>query len=245
MENDEKNLGLNPDDEVKWNLPTEKRKTLQNKDCPIQRVHEKSIEIIAGMKDLLCVVTVMVEKRNKELWKQLWPKTSIRDFYCEGLRYVIQRVAEHVEENNASSCVVVCDTPELGKKNYFFGAIKRGSKAVQKAYFDWYLKGVGEGPGRKYHQGPLSEIKFHPSILISDASFHDMLQIADMVVGLTTNWVFSIINNRKSDSELIGLMQYLSKKFRMAHGSDGFWGDGLVLWPKNEDIWERLKKSLR
>lgn len=237
-------FGLKPDDEVKWNLPSghPTRAALEAHHYTSRDLSTKSVDHIAQM-ELICLVALMVEQRQIGWWKQVWLKASIRDFYCEGLKYVVQRAAEEVAAVKATGCVVVCDTPELGKKEFHYGSIRRGSRAVEDACKEWYQKGVGVGPGRVHYQGPLEKIGFHPSILIADATYHDMLQLADVVVGLTMDWV-ATIKSGKHDPRIIQQMKTLCQKLRARHGSPRFWGDGLVIWPWQNELWERLKASL-
>jgi hypothetical protein len=185
----------------------------------------------------------MLEQRNIPLWKKLfWSKASVRDFYCEGLKYLIQRVAEEVVEAKLQDCVVVCDTPELGTKPFDLGAIRRGPRAVEKTYGDWYRHGVSVGPGRKHHGGPLADIGFHPSILIGDATYHDMLQIADVVAGVTREWVVAVRDNRANSWE-VDCFKAVSVRFRTRHGNPDFFGDGFVLWPWDNELWTSLQRA--
>jgi len=240
-------LGLDPDAEVKWNLPQNHptRKRLENQARTTRDLAEKAIQAIVST-GMSCIVAVMFDLRQPVWWKRRWSKASVRDFYCEGLRYVLQRAAEEVVERQASGCVVVCDTPGLDKgRRFVFRSIRRGPKALEEAYAKWYVEGVEVGPGGRHHHGALKEIGFHPSVLVSDATFHDMLQIADVVVGITRNWVVSV-EERKSEAWLVKQMKALSQRFRSRHGygTPSFWGDGLILWPHRESLWTRLQQSL-
>ncbi len=243
-------LGLDPDAEVKWNLPQghPTRKKLEDQARTTRDLTERAIQTIVST-EMFCIVAVMSDLRQLDWWKKIWNRASVRDFYCEGLRYVLQRAAEEVVEGEATGCVVVCDTPGLGKDEFISGSIRRGPKAVEKAYAKWYTEGIGVGPGGRHHHGALREIGFHPSILVSDATFHDMLQIADVVVGITRDWVASV-QEGKSEAWLIKQMKALSRRFRSRHGlssygSPSFWGDGLILWPPQDPLRQHLQQSLR
>jgi hypothetical protein len=239
------NLGLDQAAEVKWSLPSghRTRKALELSNRSTRDLSAKAVDYLASSAMSL-VVVVMFEQRQTSWWKSIWAKASVRDFYCEGLRYALQRVAEEVVETGASGAIVVCDTPELGTKEFTSGSIRRGRKAVEKAFAEWYAAGVGVGPGKQQHSGPLKDAEFHPSILIGDATYHDMLQMADVVVGATRDWVASV-NDGKPDPWLTQQVRTLSSKFRARHGQPSFWGDGLVLWPWQNKLWETLKRSLQ
>jgi hypothetical protein len=182
-------FGLPPEAEIKSTLPKDHptRKSLKDPEI-IKKLCVEATEFIAGQDDLSCIAVVMVEKRKKVSSSN----RNVRDFYCEALKYIIQRAAEEVVEAKLQDCVVVCDTPELGKEKYQLRAIWRGKGAVEKAYQRWYWNGVSTGPGMQYHQGPLADIGFHPSVLIGHAKYHDMLQIADAVAGVTSKWVDAV-----------------------------------------------------
>jgi len=240
-------LGLPPEAEIKWNLtsghPT--RKALEKLGKTTKELCEHAVDFIAKRDDLTCVAACMLEQRNLSLWKKLWDKASVRDFYCEGLKYLIQRAAEEVVEAKLQGCVIICDTPELGKKTFASGAIRRGRKAVEEAYQDWYRSGVGLGPGGQHYEGSLGDIGFHPSVFIGDATYHDMLQIADVVAGVTREWVSAVQNNpgiNPGTSWETVCFKAVSGRFRSRHGKPGFFGDGFVLWPWQNELWERLKE---
>ncbi len=239
-------LGLDPGTEVKWNLPQSHatRIALERGGCSTRRLSEEAIRFVSLREDVICIVAVMFDERSQSQWKSRWAKASVRDFYCEGLKYALQRVAEEAAIQRTSSCVIVCDRPELGTKSFSWGSIKRGQTAVDEAYAGWYKSGVGVGPGRQMHNGCLAAISFHPSVLVGDGSYHDMLQLADVVVGATRDWVDSTRRDA-CDQWVIEQIRILSRSFRSRHGSPDFFGDGLVLWPWQPELWSRLQQSLR
>jgi hypothetical protein len=234
-------LGLRPEAEIKWNLPPRHptRQGLERGGRKTADLCKKATEFIAGRDDLTCAAVVMLEQR-----KSRSEKASVRDFYCEGLKYLIQRAAEEVAEAGLTDCVVVCDTPGLGTKPFASGAMRRGRGAVEKTYRDWYHRGVGVGPGKKDHRGPLADIRFHPSVLIGDATYHDMLQIADVVAGVTREWVDAVRTNHSSSWEL-DRFKAVSVRFRRRHGNPDFFGDGFILWPWQNQLWASLKRSVK
>jgi len=216
----------------------------------------EATNFVAQRNDLTCVAAVMLETRKDEsrlkkqredisrLNKRNRPKAGVRDFYCEGLKYLIQRAAEEVVEASLQGCVVICDTPELGKKSFAAGAIRRGPGAVENAYRDWYRSGVRVGPSKQHHEGPLARIGFQPSVLTGDATYHDMLQIADVVAGVTREWVDAVRTNHSSSWEL-DRFKAVSVRFRRRHGNPDFFGDGFILWPWQNQLWASLKRSVK
>ncbi len=241
-------FGLEPNAEVKWNLPSKHptRDILKRSKLSTRDLSTEAVRLLASPElEVTFIVAVMFENRRIDYWRSFkWSKASVRDFYSEGLRYVLQRAAEEVVETEARGCVVICDTPELGNKKYEKSSIRRGPRVVEKTYAGWYAQeGVGVGPGKQKHDGPLKEARFHPSVLIADATYHDMLQIADTVVGVTRDWI-SGIRRKRPDEWVNQQMRALSSKFRARYGQPSFWGDGLVLWPWQKDLWQALKESM-
>lgn len=239
------NLGLPEDTEIKWNLPSNHptRVKLERLGHSTRTASEKAVQFLADSRVSLIVV-VMFDERQ-EWWRHFFrSKASVRDFYCEGLKYVLQRHAEEAAEIGASNGVVICDTPELGNKTFQHGSIRRGRKAVEETYAEWYVRGVGVGPGKKQHSDPLKDAGFHPSILLADATHHDMLQMADIAVGATRAWVTGVADGRP-DAWVTQQMKTLIPAFRAKHGKPAFWGDGLVLWPWQKQLWDTLKESLK
>lgn len=239
-------LGLPPHAEVKWSLPRSHpvREALRRRGRTVDDLRAQVARFVGSRTEITCLAAVMRETRNVPRWKDLLGRRpSVREFYCEGLRYMIQRVAEEVVEGCWAGCVVICDTPELGKKPYRHGTLRRGPKIVEETYQEWYLHGVGVGPGRKVYSGPLAEIGFHPSVLISDATYHDLLQIADAVAGITAEWV-SVVRDAGSPPWPTHRFHLVRRQFRSKHGKPEFWGDGLVLWPWDEPLWIALRRSL-
>jgi len=241
-------FGLSRDAEIKWNVPSDHptRMKIEELGKKTKDLLNDASDFITQQDELVCVSIAMAEKRaDVSFWKKyIWSQASVRDFFCEGLKYLLQRVAEEVVLVKACSCVVICDTPELGKKAFTSGSIRRGRKAVEESCRDWYRNGVSVGPGKKHHDGPLEEIGFHPSILIGDATYHDMLQIADIVAGVTRAWIINVRDGCTNSWE-VDRFKVVSSRFRRRYGSPKFFGDGFVLWPWDNQLWEKLQISIR
>ena len=237
-------LGLDEDAEVKWTLsqshPT--RKQLNKIREQTKTLCERAIELISGWEEITCIVCVMKDERDRRF--RFWRKHSVRDFYCEALRYVLQRVAEEAEIQQLSQIQIVCDTPGLGNEKFYQRTIRRGRKAIFDFFKEHYKKGVDVGPGKNVSKKSLKDLGFQPSILVADATYHDMLQIADVIVGCTSAWVTSIAKDhqRKWNIEQFKL---LSKRFRCRYGDPTFFGDGFILWPWQKELWTKLQQSLR
>lgn len=237
--------GLAADVEVKWNLPSdhETRNAIEENGLSTRALSEALIEFIAST-NTRCIAVAMTDKRELSSWRELlWPKASVLDFYCEGLRYILQRVALERVSSDADDCVVVCDTPQLGRRFFQFSSIRRGSVAVQDAYKIWHRAGLGSDRGRQHNNEALADLDFHPSILIGDATYHDMLQLADIVTGATREWVDTVRKGRQVGWE-VDQFRALSRKFRQREGYESFFGPGFILWPRDPDLWRELQESL-
>lgn len=239
-----KALGIFPWSEIKWKLPQnhKARKQLEEAGHTTYELAEKALNVIAKWAHITILVGVMVDVR-REWWQQILGKLSPRDFYCEGLHYLLQRLGEEAVEAKWDGCIVVCDTPSLGKKKTRMGAIRRGSTAHYEIYKRYYERSPDVGPGRNYPNTPLANLSFYPSLLVGDATFDDMLQVADMIVGAVADWVASVQKDESKDW-LISCIKKLAPKLRSRHGNPGFWGDGFFLWPGQAELWSKLQRSL-
>jgi len=239
-------LGLCPWAEVKWKLSQHHnaRKELEKAGHTTRELAENALNIITKWPHVTVLVGVMIDVR-REWWRQILGKTSSRDFYCEGLRYLLQRLGEESIEMQWNGCLVVCDTPSLGKEKKCLGAIRRSATAHYEIYKRCYELGSGVGPGRNHPNSPFSHLPFYPSLLVGDATFDDMLQVADVIVGAVADWVASV-RKGKGDDWLVECIEKLVPLFRSRHGKPDFWGDGFFLWPKKAkaEVWFKLKSSL-
>jgi len=235
---------LEPQDELKWNLPS-KHPTRQKLDKMRRKtieVNKEAINFIANNHDLTCLAVANFEKRNKFKidWRKLLKKRpEPRDFYCESLRYSLQRLEDDVKTFNIRYIFVIVDTPSLGKENIKTKSIIVGTNAAYRCYSQFFYKGL-DFTGNN----PLKDVGFYNSLLVSNASFNDFLQIADFIVGCTASWIESVITGNKRNL-VVPLMKSLKRRFRCKHGNPGMFGDGFVLWPKDPDLWSRLIHSLQ
>jgi len=248
-ENMKKSFDLSKDAEIKWHFHERHpvRKELESKGKKTKHLLEKATKIVQDFEHITCVVCVIKDERKNPFWKRKLNNLSPRDFYCEAFKYVLQRVAEDAEYEKWGGLLIICDTPSTGgKKAISLGAIKRGHKAVFNAYRNYYKNGVGIGPSKKFSDKALRDLNFQPSILISDATYHDLLQIADIIVGCTLAWVDCVEKGEHSRKQwVIEQFKKISNKFRSKYGNPSFWGDGLIIWPWQHELWKDLQNSLK
>jgi len=245
-----KSLGLEPWAEVKWKLsqkhPT--RRQLEKASHTTRELSKKAVETIATWPTVTGLVAVMIETRREETTRMIKDlfgmSASVRDFYCEALEYLLQRLAEEAEEDQWDGCFVACDTPGLGKGKLRWGKLWREPAAHYKKYKNCFEVGPGHGPGKRFSEKSLCSLGFYPSLLIADATFDDMLQIADVIVGCIADWVGSV-SNGDVDPWLLGLAKKMAGILRSQHGSPNFWGDGLILWPPQSELRRKLQQSIQ
>lgn len=225
-------FGLVVRDEIKWSLgqghPT--RKKLDCGKVDWKTVRERLFLAICRLEWLTFVVIIMRDVRNLDKWKtSVWKKAGLEDFYCEAVRYFLQRAAEEAELSGWSRAMLICDQPNLGGQRFQHGSIYRGPQALFEAYKEWYERGVGMGPGRQRSSRPLKALRFDAAPYLSRAADHPLLQVADLVVGATLRL---FLNERFARSSLV---RYgLSLRLRRRYGHPGFWGDGLTVHPQVE-----------
>lgn len=249
-------VGLGEDDEIKWTLPVDHptRNKLTGLNRTTKELHEEAITYIAA-NDLTIVVVVMVEQRKKPWYGALLRKRlTPRDFYCEGLRYVLQRMGEEAllnpQPSNGSKLPLLCvvDRPGLPKEPrgrvrsmLASTTIRLGEKAALDGYQVGFFQGPGEGPARRGNV-PLKNLDFHSGLLMSGGSHSDALQIADVIVGCATSWVADTDVGRAS-SWLVDCMKQIVPRFR--GGAINMFRDGFVIWPWENQLWGALQTSLR
>jgi hypothetical protein len=237
-------LGLDPDDELKWNLPedhpTRRKLNGSGRGGPIR--NEAMVAVVAAQPVTL-VCAVMSDVRSP-WWRQFTGQRSVRDFYCEGLKYVLQRLGDEAyarPTGEPSLCVV--DRPAgLTKLETYWRStrwLEHGLKAAHQLYRRVMTDGPGRGP--RGQVASLRQAGFASGLLVGYASHDDLLQVADCVIGAVTSLVRDTSDGRASDW-LVGLVRSLVPKFRGA-GAEMF-GNGFVLWPPQIPLWNSLQARL-
>lgn len=83
---------------------------------------------------------------------------------------------------------------------------------------------------------------FHSALLLSAGSHNDALQMADVIVGCVTSWVKDT-DAQQASQWLIDRVRQLRPLFR--GGVGGMFGDGFVIWPYQNQLWQTLQASIR
>ncbi len=237
-------LGLDPDDELKWNLPEDHptRKKLDASGKGGRRPNEAMIDTLTSQP--VTFVCVVMRDNRKPGWPQIVKKRSARDFYCEGLKYVLQRFGEEAHTRSGDEpwlCVV--DRPEGLKKIGLHWRSTQWLEHGPKAAHELYRKVMAEGPGRG-PQGdvrPLRQARFASGLFVGHASHDDLLQMADCISGAVTSLVKDSARGSATDW-LVGLTKAMVTGFR--GGRATMFGNGLIVWPMDLDLWNSLKQRL-
>lgn len=240
-----RDMGLPEDAELKYNLPKDSptRKILEKQGISPFALTNKGLDFLVQMQSsITAIVAIMVDRRRRA---DRGPETNVLQFYCEGLRFCLQRVAEEAQLLNVSSVFVISDTPpSLGKGDpVYYNSICYGRNVVQEAYKHWYKAGVGGGPRNRNGAGILKDLGFSSSILYTNATYEDVLQVADLSVSGVGKWIKEVLRGHIPRQHIEQVRRFASI-FRKRHGKPGFWGDGLVLWPPDKDLWESLKTQI-
>ena len=232
--------------EVKWNIPEDHptRQEISSKNINYWKFRHEALKLLDSWQFLTCVVSVLKDKRDRRLWHTREYRASCFDFYTESLKYSLQRVAEDSYTNNWGHCIVACDRFNIGKRKYESGAIRKGPNIVQDYYHRLYRFGTGGGPYTHDRNHILKDLNFHPSIMMSDASHDELIQIADFIVGCTSDWIFDTLYGSQPPFSK-ECMKILSNRFRNTPQTpQGFFGDGLNIFPFEVIEWQQLRSSL-
>ncbi len=188
----EQQLALDPDGELKWNLPENHptRRKLASAGRWGRARNEAMVAVIAAQPVTL-VCAVMRDVRSP-WWRQFTGHRSVRDFYCEGLKYVLQRFGDEAyarPTGEPSLCVVDRPAGLTGLEIHWRSTrwLEHGLKAAHQLYRQVMTRGPGRGP--RGPVAPLRQAGFASGLLIGHASHDDLLQVADCVVGAVTSLV--------------------------------------------------------
>jgi len=240
-----RDLGLDANDELKWNLPdnhpTRLKLHASGRSGPLR--NELMVDTLTSLPvTLVCVV--MRDTRNPG-WQQIIGRRHARDFYCEGLRYVLQRAGDEAQAHAGGGepwfCVV--DRPggltQIGLHWHSTRWLDRGLKAAHEMYRELMDHGAGQGPGGVVP--PLRQLGFASGLLVGHASHDDFLQMADCVSGAVTSLVKDVMDGTASDW-LVARVRAMVPAFRGGRGV--MFGNGLVVWPMAPILWNALRARL-
>lgn len=200
-------------------------------------------------------------------WKEIYPKGGgVRHFYLRGVEFATQRFADHVgaisREQAEPSRLVLDDlgwARNPGKMIRRLRAelvrlpeteawvirdwMERGVEAAHDAYARWYRTGFTK-PYK--HLGSLAALGFESSFYQCHDMRSDAMQVADFVAGCLGAFVSDLSRGKSGVAQ--NCVRALRNRIR-AGGSISFrrwgmWGNGFVLWPRNQQLWNKAKVAL-
>ena len=133
-------------------------------------------------------------------YKDLVTKGS-RDFFLECFANYLQRVGLDLQYGVANDVQVVIDTPAENRQSEMFNMFSQA-----------YYNGVDDR-GNKYFSGSLKKYDIYPTLLAGSDLNSDELQIADMLVGATKDFL-SWVKYGKEEDRVKRFYPYIIKRFR-------------------------------
>jgi hypothetical protein len=190
-------MGLERNMELKWNLAEDHHTRLSLRDSRRRNQGDRApamVEAIAGM-DLTAVCDVLIDSREM-------PGRDALDFYRHALKWVLAQFANFLgdQDRPAGPHHVVADSPPATKEmkdpdfrdNPAYEWLDRRTRIALDVYEELYLSGF---KGYRYPPPDLREAGFYPSLLTSHADANPCLQVADVIVGATTQCVKENLTN--------------------------------------------------
>lgn len=185
-------MGLSATDELKWNLPTDHPSRIALRGGKWDRQVERAPAMVNAIADMevtvLCDVMVDTRKRVQR---------PPEDFYRYALEWLLLKFANVLVENGARSGphLVVADYPPSVqntqdvdlKDDPAYAWLPRRDRIAFDVYTDAYTSGFSRYPTPR--PPCLRDLGLYPSLLTSHADVNPCLQIADVVVGATTQCV--------------------------------------------------------
>lgn len=232
-------MGLTSTDELKWSLGQRHPSRIAVQGTKWERQAERAPAMTRAISDmnvtLLCDVLVDLRGRDER---------GQADFYRHALKWLLGRFSWFLAEQASPDGphLVIADQPpvpgDLSKKSPLrddpaYQWLNRRSRIAFDVYTDSYEFGFAN-----YWNPPptLKNLGLYPSLLTSHADTNSLLQIADVVVGATTQCVaenlsrYSVANQAGPFQPLIRLIQMNSQPGDICMP---------VLWPKFRGYAER------
>jgi hypothetical protein len=142
----------------------------------------------------------------------------------------LMRFALHVQARKPDAATVILDWPEKGDPGPF-----------DREYASAYVYGTSTNRDVKYHSGPLSQINFSDSVMYSSMRHSTLLQLADLIVGATREFVECAIG-KKDDPFGLQLLRVLQGHFRGA--PDKIFGRGINIASGNAGLRTSVRDAI-
>lgn len=143
----------------------------------------------------------------------------------------LMRYGLHVKGARADSAAVVLDWPDKGK-----------SRPFDEEYASAYSKGTTPGNNVRYSSGTLSSLGFCDSIYYSNMNHSTMLQVADLVVGATREFIDFCLKQKKT-TQGVSCTKQISARFRGAPSR--ILGYGIIVPSGNDQLLAAVKGGIK
>jgi hypothetical protein len=143
----------------------------------------------------------------------------------------LMRFGLHVRDAKPSSAQVVLDWPDKGNP-----------KPFDSEYAWAFSRGRTADGSVTYQCGKLCDLAFADSVLFTSMHHSTLLQVADLVVGATREFLECCLEKKKS-GQGIDCLRLAKGKFRGA--PDNIVGRGIVVPSRNGDLLSRARKGVR
>lgn len=188
----EKIFGVDPALELKYTISPAHpaRGPLDEAGWPQARRVPKMLEAISAMN--IVMLTDAVRPLTRDM--------NFKPMYLEGFEWVLDRLSKDAEPPQGvegKHMVIIDMPPQLGDNDLanVSHRIKERHEYKASASFDRYLYRYANPPDYGKGLQPLRDVDFHPELLASHAKHSDLLQVADVVVGTTRDFVDWHLNN--------------------------------------------------
>lgn len=159
---------------------------------------EKVFDCLADTDCKLVVSVLETHSKRREMVKA--KKDELCGYcFCDGL----QRFAMEVKALSPGWATVILDWPDKSKSYPF-----------DREYAFAYARGTNTA-GKEYYSGMLSRLGFSDSVLFTNMEYSTLLQVADLVTGMTREMVECAIG-KKDDGFGVDMFKKVKNRFRGA-----------------------------
>lgn len=213
---------------VKWNMRDlketyEKVNSLGVHKMLVDRSQEIRKDIILAVNDIDYKIIVSAIESYCDDPKKLKEKKSELSSYCFAMGLMRFGLEMSTSEGSAQ---VILDWPD-----------KEDSTVFNNEYAKAFNRGKSIS-GVNYHSGPLSKIGFNDSINFTSMKHSTAMQLADIVVGATKDFLQTFSKPQKNSSFKKEIFEMILPKFR---GAPDPFGRGLIISTNSRNLHESVK----
>lgn len=160
-------------------------------------------------------------------------RDKVKELRTELMRWVftmgLSRFGLHVKNSDQTSAEVVLDWPPRNER-----------EPINIEYRSAFVRGASKD-GQRYHSGPLKEIGFADAPLFATMQYACMLQVADLVVGATRDFMRGARQGKFGPG--LDCLRRVRHCFRGAPGAVE--SQGLVVSPGNAGFRESVRRAIK